>query len=340
MPRLIMYFLLIRQLLSFLCSLNLLKINPCVLLNGINHGQPLKGLSKVNLHLSIGNKSSPTYLLGYMAEHVLRQIHHAVIIRVSLVKLHQGKLRIMSGIQPLIAEHTANLVDPLHTAYNQPFQVQLQGNPQLHVLVQSIIMCLKRPCRRPAGIANQHRGLHLKKALVIQIAADTADNLRPHDKGLFYILIHDQVRVPLAVTHIGVRQAMVFLRQNLETLRQQSHGFGMNGYLSHLGGKHNAFHTHNISDIHLFKCFVGIFSQIIPCHIALNIAYQILNIAKGCLPHHTLGHHSSGNGNLLAFPLCIVIFHIHAVNGYIVLCNLERILSCCLKLCKLLPAHL
>ena len=159
--------LFIRQFLSFLCGLDLFKINACVLFDGVDHGQTLKGLSKVDLHLRVGDGGGVAHFLGNMAEHVFCQIHHAVVVRVSLVKLHKGKFRVVPGVQALIAEHAADLVDSLHAAYDQPFQIQLQGDPELYVLVQGVVVGLKGPCRGAAGVAHQHGGLNLQKSQAV-----------------------------------------------------------------------------------------------------------------------------------------------------------------------------
>ena len=54
--------------------------------------------------------------LSNKAVHVLCQIHHAVVICICLVKLHQSELWVMSCIKTFITEYTADLVNALHTA--------------------------------------------------------------------------------------------------------------------------------------------------------------------------------------------------------------------------------
>jgi len=201
-------------------------------------------------------------------------------------------------------------------------------------------MGLKRSCSSSSGICHQHRSLNLQEALSIQITADTADDFRTHYKGFAHILIHNQIRISLAIPHICVGQSMILLRQNLQTLGKQGYAVSMNGNLSHLCRENNTLHADDITDIHTFEFLVGFFTQIISGHVALNIALQILNVAERGLSHHALGHHTSGNGNLFSFPLAVIIFYISAVYGYIIFGNLERILSGCLKLCQLLPANL
>jgi len=115
----IMNLLLISQLLSLFRSGNLIKVNTGIFLNCINHGQTLERLAQIDLYLCIRNQGGTAYLLSHMTEHILCQIHHSIIIGVGLIQLHQGKLRIVAGVQSLVTEYTSNLVYALHAAYDQ-----------------------------------------------------------------------------------------------------------------------------------------------------------------------------------------------------------------------------
>ena len=109
-----------------------------------------------------------------MTVQILCQIHHTIVIRVCLIELHQSKLRIVTGIKSLIAEYPPDLVYTLHSSDNQTFQIKLQRNPQLKVLVQCIEVGLKRSGRRSAGVCHEHRCLHFQESLAVQIFPDTA----------------------------------------------------------------------------------------------------------------------------------------------------------------------
>ena len=81
-------------------------------------------------------------------------------------------------------------------------------------------MCLKWSCGCTTGIGDKHWGLNLHKALSIQIAANAADYLGTLDKSIFNVFIHDQIDITLTITSICVSQSMIFLRKDLQTLRQ------------------------------------------------------------------------------------------------------------------------
>ena len=103
----------------FFQGVDLIKVHARVLLNSFHHSDTRKGPAQIHLHTLIGNGCGAQDCLGHMAVQVLRQLHHTVIVRICLVQLHQGKLRIMAGIQPLVAEYAADLVHSLKSAHDQ-----------------------------------------------------------------------------------------------------------------------------------------------------------------------------------------------------------------------------
>ena len=121
----------------------------------------------------------------------------------------------MSGVQTFVTEYTADLEDTLHAADDQSLQVQLQGDTQLHVLIQRIVMGLERSCSCTAGIGYQHGSLYFQETLSVQITADGTDNSGTLYESILNVLIHDQVGITLTITDIGIGQAVELLRQDL-----------------------------------------------------------------------------------------------------------------------------
>ena len=211
----VMYTLLVCQLLRSSGVGDLIEINACIFLDGIYHGQSLERLAEINGLFCVRNYGGTAYFLCHIAEHVLGQIHHSVVVGVCLVQLHQSELRIVSGVQTFVTEYTADLEDTLHAADDQSLQIQFQGNTQLYVLIQCIVVGLERSCCRTAGIGYQHGGLYLQEALSVQITADGTDNSGTLYESILNVLIHDQVGITLTITDIGIGQAVELLRQDL-----------------------------------------------------------------------------------------------------------------------------
>ena len=258
--------------LRFFVGLHFVKVDARILLDGVVHRQARKRLREVDFHTVIRDDRAAAHLLGKVTEHVLRQLHHAVIIRVGLVKLHQRELRVVARIDALVAEHTANLVNLFKAAYDEALQVKLQRNTQLHVFVQRVIMRLKRTRRRTAGIRNQHRGLHFHKSSAVEEIADLLNDLRALYKRVLHFRVHDEIDVSLAVAHIGVRQAVELLRQHLQALREQRHSRSVNGNLAGFCLEHLAAHADDVADVKFLKILVAVFAHSVTRHIALDAA--------------------------------------------------------------------
>ena len=159
---------------KLLCSLvvgNFIEINAGVFLHCIYHGQPFKGLTQVYLILPVRNTGLSAHLHGNVSEHIFCQIHHAVVVGISLVKLHKCELGVMSCIYAFVSENPSYFVHFFKSADNKPFQVKLKADTQLNILIESIIMGLKGSCGGTAGIGHQHWCFNLHKALVVKISS-------------------------------------------------------------------------------------------------------------------------------------------------------------------------
>ena len=75
----------------------------------------------------------------------------------------------------------------------------------------------------------------------------------------------------------------------------------MNGNFAGLCFKYFTFQTYDISDVHFFESFVFFLTDAVSCHIRLDIALQILDIAERCFSHYSLGHHTSCEHYTLSF---------------------------------------
>ena len=99
--------------------MDLVKVHVCVFLDRIDHGQTLKRLGEVDLKISIMKYLGSGHFFCHITVQFLGQIHHAVVIGICLIKLHQRKFRIVSGIKSFVTEYTSDLIDTLHAADDQ-----------------------------------------------------------------------------------------------------------------------------------------------------------------------------------------------------------------------------
>ena len=192
-----------------------IKIDSCIFLDRIVHGQTLKRLAKVDLDTIVGNLCGTTNLLSQITEHGLCQFHHSLIICICLIKLHQSEFWVVTGINTLITEYTADLINSLKTTNDQSLEVEFQRNTKFNIFVQCIVMCLKRSCSGTTCVGNQHWCLNFHEVASCKEVTDLFQNLGTFDKYFLAVLIHDKVYISLTITCICICQSVEFLRKDL-----------------------------------------------------------------------------------------------------------------------------
>ncbi len=337
MPLLISHIVLTCNALGLLLGEDLVEVDAGVALDGVDHGQPLKGLAEVDLGALVADGRLAADDLRQPAEHLLGKIHHPMVVGIGLIELHQRELGVMAGIQSLIAEDAADLEDLLQAADDQALEVELKGNAQTHVHVQRIVVRLKGARGGAARIGDEHGRLDLDKALLVEKAADLADHERALDKGIARFGIHDQIDIALAVAQLAVGHAVELLRQRLERLAEQGHALRVDRGLAGLGLENIAGNAEDIADIHLLEVGIRLFADGIPRDIDLDQPLAILQLAEGGLTHDALDHHAPGNGDTLLQQGFRVPQHICAVMRHVKARDREGILAGILQRGELVP---
>jgi len=115
--------MLVCQLLCLCIICYLIKINAGIFLDCVIHCQTLKRLTKVDFNTIVRNLCTATYLLCEVTEHRLCQFHHALVIGICLIQLHQCKLWIVAGVNTLITEYTTDFEHSFQTTNNQSLQI-------------------------------------------------------------------------------------------------------------------------------------------------------------------------------------------------------------------------
>ncbi len=293
-----------------------------------------------DLSAVVGDGGGTADFLGQEAVHFLGQVHHAVIIGVGLVELHEGELRVVTGVKALIAENTADLIDALEAADDQALEVEFQGNAEFEVLVESVKVGLEGAGCRTAGVGDQHGSLDFHEVALCKEAADACDDLGTLDEDITGCVAHDQVDIALAITCVGILQAVELLRQGSQGLGQQGQFFGMDGNLAGLGLENKALDADDIADIHLLETLVGILTDLVACDIDLDAAVPVLDVAERGLAHDALEHHAAGDGDILALKFFEIVFDLGSVVGLVVFYDHKGIIARSLQLCQLIAADL
>ena len=106
----------------------------------------------------------------------LGQLHHVLDVGEGLVGLHHRELGVVARRQTLVAEHPTDLEHPVHAADDQPLEVQLEGDPQVHRHVERVVVGDERTGVRTTGLGVQDRGLDLHEAAGLQRATEAGDH--------------------------------------------------------------------------------------------------------------------------------------------------------------------
>ena len=183
-----------------------------------------------------------------LLDDVVDQLRTGVIGAVGLVGLQHGELRGVGGIHALVAEVAVDLEDLVDTADDAALEVELRGDTQEEVDVESVGVRLEGAGGGAAVQGLQHRGLDLEKTTTLQGVAqrthdlDTGQRIRP---GL---LTHDEVGV--AVTDPGILTHLL-VRDRERTQRLGGHGPGVrhDGELASTGGDDASVDEDDVTEV-------------------------------------------------------------------------------------------
>ena len=89
------------------------------------------------------------------------------------------------------------------------------------------------------------------------------DDLRTHAEGLAHVFVDDQVNVTLTIALLGVRQAVVLVRQRTQGLGQQAHVGHFDVQVALAGTRQGAFGGNDVAHVPGFHRGQGFFGQVL-----------------------------------------------------------------------------
>ena len=233
-----------------------------------------------------------------MDEELFHQLHHVIVIGEGLVELQHGEFRIVGPVDPLVPEVLGDLIYPLEPAYDEPLEVKLIGDAEVHGPVQGIVLGDERPGRRPSVEGLEGRGLHLEEVLPVHEGSNGRNDPGPGPKNLTDMWMNSQVRVALPIPgfHIGKAgvddlfpRLWVLFRlpegEGTKGLGQDLPGLDPNRHLSGPSSEERTFHSQPVPKIHEFQnMFEGFFPQDIFPEIELDVTGPVFHMAECALP--------------------------------------------------------
>ena len=180
---------------------------------------------------------------------MLGDLHHLGVVTEGLVELHHREFGVVPRGDALVAEHAADLEDPLHAADDEPLQVQLERDAQVELHVEGVVVRGERPGVRAARLHVKHRGLHLDVAAVRESAAEAGDGGVAHLEHAAGLLVHDEVRVALAVAGVGVGDSVPLVGEGTDRLGEQFARRDLHREFPLAGGHDGAAHPHPVAEV-------------------------------------------------------------------------------------------
>ena len=267
-------------------------------------------------------------------KHLFCERHHPLIVLVRHIELHERELRVVVLVHALVAESLADFVDTFEATHDKALQIKLQGNTQIHVGIERIIMGDERACRSTTGDGLQHRSLHLCVTSVIEELTHGADDRCTVDERLLYAVVDDEVNVALTSAHLGVIKLIVchaififYDRQRLEALREQCELLSVDRDLTGLCLENETTDADDITNVEQFledrvvHIFVLTRADVVASDIDLDTAFAVLKLHETGFAHDTAAHHTSGDDDLRLLSLLEVLLDVGAESCYGELCS-------------------
>ena len=152
--------------------------------------------------------------------------HDVVVVDVGLVGLEHGELGVVLEAHALVAEVAADLVDAVDAADDAALEVELDGDAQVEVALELVVVGDEGPRHGAAVERLQDGRLDLDEAALVEEAADGGDDAGALDEDLARIVVDDGVEVALAVARLDVGQAVELLGQRAQRLGEELPGGG------------------------------------------------------------------------------------------------------------------
>ena len=110
--------------------------------------------------------------------------HQVVVVGVGLVELEHGELGVVAGADAFVAEVAVDLVDAIEAADDEALEVELGGDAEREVEIESVVVGLERPSGGTAGDGVHHGGFNFEVAALIEEAANRAQDGGAFDEDL------------------------------------------------------------------------------------------------------------------------------------------------------------
>ena len=175
--------------------------------------------------------------------------------------------------------------------------MQLQGDAQVQIDVERVVMRDERPGRRAPGDGLQAGGLHLAVALLVEILAHAADNLDPLLGPVEHFGAVDQVEIAMPQPEFDLLHSAPLVRMRQEGLAEVVNLVGEDRELAGLRQAQRAVHAEQVAEVELLCQGPAFFTHLTLADHDLNAARPILQLQEMRLAHAAAQDNAAGGAH-------------------------------------------
>src|SRR5205807_4387580 len=142
-----------------------------------------------------------------------------------------------------------DLEDAVVAADDEPFEIELEGNAQIEIHVERVVMSSEGSRHRPTGQRLQHGRLDLDKAATLEKCPRLFDQAAAAEEDVHHLGVGDQVEVALPVAELLVLETVIFLGKGPQRLGEQHEILDLGSDLATLGSEQRAVETDDVPQV-------------------------------------------------------------------------------------------
>ena len=268
-------------------------VNAAGVEDGLAHGEPRPRRPQVDL-VAAEVRDETAHGFGGRAHERLDHGHDVVVVDVGFVGLEHRELGVVLEAHALVAEVLAHLVDAVDAADDAALEVELDGDAQVEVALELVVVGHEGPRHGAAVERLQDGRLDLDEAALVEESPDGRDDAGTLDEDLARVVVDDRVEVTTAVARLDVGQAVELLGQRTQGLGQELPGDRPQRQLAAAGLEHRALGADEVADVDVEQALVGLGAERVEGGEELQVAGTVLDRQKGELAVLATRHDPAG----------------------------------------------
>ena len=271
----------------------------------VDHSHAGPGLSQIDFLRVDVDHGGTEGIAGRVGDQLFGQIHRVVVVAERLVRLHHRELRVVASRDSFVAEHTTNLVHPLHATDDQSLEVKFESDSEEEGHVERIVMRDEGACVGTTRLDMEYGGFDFDESVALQRAAKARDGGVANLEGAARLFVDDQVRVSLSVARVDVGESMPLVGHWSNALGKQRHARCLDRQFTLAGGHDESRSADPVTQIEFVDLVEPIVAHDGLGDEQLDFSGAVAQGDEDQLALVALEHHASCDGHLdVGFGTC------------------------------------